>query len=469
MSEITEDKCGIVVGPSLEFVYDTLGSLQHRGRDAFGITGCGPQRIDVFKAQGPVKGISLRMLQNTFGGVRYEQWMGHVRYATQGKSEEEEILKNAHPHTIGGVEENYGKYIFIRDCDAAMVHNGQVDLKCLESIDRRGLRTACDTEALLHYYVRFGEQRVLMEIPGSYTLAAAKKNRPGIVVMRDRTGIKPGYLGKIEGHHVVASEDVALRKNRATLKHNLVPGSTYYLNPDGSYDYMKVVEPDLKYCFFEHTYLGHEDSIINRVSVHELRLIMGEVLAREFHSDSVDYVSWVPNSPESSAEAFAQTLGKQCIPIFNKTDDVRSFMEPKQEARIKSITTNLSLIPLVKDVLKGRSVIVIDDSAVRGTVLRRVRQLLYEDAGVRDATLLLYTPPIGIIGEDGIARGCEFGVDMPSSDNFIARGKTEAEISLEVGMPVRYISLEGMLQGFERVGLSRKDLCTYCIGGQKPF
>ena len=111
----------------------------------------------------------------------------------------------------------------------------------------------------------------------------------------------------------------------------------------------------------------------------------------------------------------------------------------------------------------------IDDSIVRGNNSVRERALLYDEASVKKCYHISYTPQIGIIGKDGIPRGCMFGVDMPPNDNFIARGRTREEISEIMRMSVFYISSEGMLRAFEKVGILREDLCTYCIGGKHPY
>ena len=127
----------------------------------------------------------------------------------------------------------------------------------------------------------------------------------------------------------------------------------------------------------------------------------------------------------------------------------------------------------MRSVIGWKRIVVIDDSTIRGNNAAHVRKLLYEDAGVKEAILLNYTPQVGIIGEDGIARGCNLGVDMPPEENeehkFIARNRNVEQISTEIGMPVRFISVEGMLDVFRSFGISEKELCTFCIGGRHPL
>ena len=121
----------------------------------------------------------------------------------------------------------------------------------------------------------------------------------------------------------------------------------------------------------------------------------------------------------------------------------------------------------VENVLKGSNVLVVDDSIVRGNNSKRARNLLVE-AGVKKIYFASYTPPIGILDATGNPTGCTFGVDMPPNDNFIARNRTIEEISRKMGMNIIYLPLEKMLEGFEKVGISRRDLCFRCVGGEKP-
>ena len=130
-------------------------------------------------------------------------------------------------------------------------------------------------------------------------------------------------------------------------------------------------------------------------------------------------------------------------------------------------------MPDAHDRLHGRTVAVIDDSIIRGNNSAHARKLLYEQGHVKKAYLISYTPPVGIIGPDNEPRGCLFGVDMPINDRFIARNEnknsTVDEISKKMGMEVKYLSVDGMLKTFEKIGLTKDNLCYFCIGGEHPF
>jgi amidophosphoribosyltransferase len=160
-------------------------------------------------------------------------------------------------------------------------------------------------------------------------------------------------------------------------------------------------------------------------------------------------------------------------PVFYKMRGERSFQGSNAQDRKRSIDENLHLLPGLQQHLSGKTVILIDDSIVRGNNSVRATQLLIDQAGVKKVYLVSYTPPIGIIPADGIPRGCMFGVDMPpeppDGEGYVARGRDPGQISEAMGLPVVYISLAGMDRGFERLGMDAGNLCTYCIGGKHPF
>jgi amidophosphoribosyltransferase len=351
----------------------------------------------------------------------------------------------------------------------AIVHNGQVSYEYLKDIDKNLLKTGCDTEALLHYYMIKGEHEILRKIPGAYTMAIADKKRRGVIVLKDRTGIKSGALGWKNGKYVVASEEIAFRKNKGKIIEDLDPGCIYYLSPYGDYTKEHVVESKRALCFFEINYLCYVDSIIGGVSVRKLRETLGEELAKEFNPEDIDIVTFLPRYPEPAARRFSKILEKPFIPVFYKLRSERAFQGSTIDDRKNSIEQNLHLLYNIKNALRGKTVVSIDDSIVRGNNSVRERALLYDEACVKKCYHLSYTPQIGIIGKDGTPIGCMFGVDMPPNDNFVARGRTREEISDIMKIPVFYISREEMLRAFEKVGISREDLCIYCIVGKHPF
>lgn len=468
--------CGFVVAHTLHDAYSFLDSLQHRGREITGFGFIGDNRIDAIKWRGTVKRFSITDLYNIFPSHNYHTYFGHVRYATRGEKDLESILRDGHPHVIGGTVHNQGDHVIVLDCDAAIVHNGHVLDDYFKDIDTSGLKTSCDSEALLHYFIQKGEHELMKNIPCSYSGAIADKRRKDVVVLRDKKGMKPGILGWKDGKHVAASEDIAIIKNGGEIIEDLEPGSAYYLSPDGDFSKQIIVDPKLAWCFFERNYISNYASTVDGTSNKRVRECLGEELACEYVS-TADYVTYVPRCPKSAARAYAKIAEKEFIDIFYKPRDERAFMGSTLEERAKSISSNLFPLPAIIEMLRGKKIDVLDDSIIRGNNSKWAMHLLYDVIGVKEATLLSYTPPIGPIGKDGVPRGCKSGgVDMPPDDKFIIRtsgkkprNRTYDEVSKEMGMPVYYLSVKGMLNAFEKAGISKNNLCTYCIGGLDAF
>ncbi len=470
--EEARENCGFCITSTLHDAYSFGKAIQHRGREATGIAAIGDDRIDVLKWEGTIDRLDITDLHKIFPGYNYHTYMIHVRYATRGRKDK--ILEDAHPHVIGGEIKNMGDHMLILDCEMAAVHNGQVESKYFQELDESLLKTDCDTEALLHFYKIKGEIDLLRQIPGSYTMAITDKKKKGVIVLRDRTGIKPGVLGWKDGRYGVASEDIAFRKNGGEFVEDLQPGAMYHLSPDSKQPKpIKIVEPSLAYCFFEWNYIAHVDSIINGLSVRRLREALGESVAEEFNLKA-DFVTYIPRCPETAARSYARKLGIEFLPVFYKMRGERSFMGSTLDDRTASIKQNLFMIYGVEEKLKGKVIVVIDDSFVRGNVLKRLVEL-FEGVEAKKVYVISYTPPIGIIGEDNIPRGCSCGVDMPFDDNFLIRcgnrNRTLEEISMQYNRKIQplYLSSGGMFKAYEKLGMPRENLDTYCIGGDFLF
>ncbi len=459
--------CGVVVAHTLEDTYEMLRGLQHRGREAAGIAAISDREINVVKWEGRMRDFDITDLYRILADSAHT-FLGHVRYATSGRKEK--ILQDAHPHVIGGKILNCRTHIIIENPDIVGVHNGQVDASFFSDLEQKVFATECDTERLLHFYREKGARELMRKIPGAYTVAIADRRQRDVIVMRDRTGIKPGILWKKDGKYGIASEDCALIGRNASFVEDLTPGALYFLGPHGTPTKEHVHQDAVRRaCFFEWGYVANHASNLNGVHVTRLRQSLGEELAVEFNPGGFDYVTFLPRCPEAAAERYAEATGIPFLPAFYKMRNERAFQGSTTGDRADSINGNLYLIPEVRNLLRGKRVILIDDSIIRGNNVGKAKRLLYEEAGVAEAVLLSYTPPIGIVGADGVPRGCEFGVDMPPNDSFIARGRSSEEISTAAGLRVVYLSVDGMLRAFEKAGLQRNALCTYCIGGEHPF
>jgi amidophosphoribosyltransferase len=462
--------CGFCVAHTLHDVYSFIKSLQHRGREATGIAFIGDEGIDVLKWSGEVNKLDIEDLYKIFPSKKYHTYLAHVRYATRGRKDK--ILQDAHPHVIGGREINKGSHVLIMDCEAVIVHNGQVNPEFLKAESFDSLKTGCDSEILLNIFNQFGEKKIIEEIPGAYSLAIAKKGMKEVVVLRDKTGIKPGALGWKDGKYIVTSEDIGFKKNGGKFIEDLEPGYAYYIHSNGHYTRKKICESKKKHCFFEYNYIANLDSIIDGISVRRAREVLGEALAKEIQPQA-DIVTFLPRCPEVAARRYAELIKKPFIQIFYKTRGERSFLGSTKEDRANSIKSNLYVLPQIEgknseEFLKDKTIILIDDSTIRGNNSKKAIELL-KKSGVKKVYLLNYTPQIGLIPEDNIKRGCTYGVDMPPEDDFIVRGRTTEEINEEVGAEVHFLSVNGMLSSFEKLGMKRENLCYFCIGGKKPF
>ena len=461
--------CSISVTHNLPDAYDFLKAQDHRGPDASGIGALRADGlVDTVTWTGSIGAFDIEGLQELFPNT-YTFFFSHGRYATRGS--DVPLLDEAHPITIGGEHypnhaENGRMHRIVRGARAAVIHNGQVP-----SLGYTDLETRVDSEQLLRYYLDHGPERTMRDVALAYTAVFADAS--GLRVMRDRSGIKPGVLGvKNRREYVVASEDVAIRKNHARVVENLEPGTIYELHPDRMPTKTRVLEPQTKRCFFEWMYISHLDTILDDRSVRSLREHVGRTLADEIAPDA-DFVTFLPRSPETAARSYANARGLDFETVFYKLNKKRSFLEPNQKAREKSIEKNLFIKPEMRDVLEGRRVIIIDDSIVRGTNSRHLSKLL-SNTGVEHAYLLSCTPRIGIIGDDGEPRGCEWGVDMPPDSEFIARdadtaqNRSARDISRIVGLDVRYLSVDGLKRSYQDAGINPETLCTFCIGGPRP-
>jgi glutamine phosphoribosylpyrophosphate amidotransferase len=207
-----------------------------------------------------------------------------------------------------------------------------------------------------------------------------------------------------------------------------------------------------------------------------MRHELGKALAEEFHPADIDIITYLPRCPENAARSYAKQLGKESKfkPIFYKMRGERAFQGTTKEDRKSSIKGNLHILPNMEKLLKDKTLVCIDDSTIRGNNAKYAKELL-DKYHVKKVYFINYTPRIGIIGSDGVPRGCMFGVDMPPEDDFIVRTKdktanrSDVEISQELGMQIYFLSPEGMFRAFARAGMKREDLCSFCIGGKHPF
>jgi amidophosphoribosyltransferase len=443
--------CGIIgmVGKSSvnQAIYDGLTVLQHRGQDAAGIMTCDEERFYLRKDNGLVKDVfRTRHMLSLLGNMG----IGHVRYPTAGSSSS----ADAQPFYVNSP---YG---------IALAHNGNLtnadELKEeLFRSDRRHINTTSDSEILLNVFAhelqRNGTtlelessdvfdavERVHKRCTGGYAIVSLIIGR-GIVAFRDPFGIRPLMIGAREAEggteYMVASESVAIDVLGFERLRDVEPGEAIFINPQGELLSRQCAEnPTYAPCIFEFVYFARPDSIIDGLSVYKSRLRMGEKLAdkimRTFPDHDIDVVIPIPDTSRTSAMQLANKLGVPYREGFIKNRYIgRTFIMPGQQQRKKSVRQKLNAIDLE---FKDKTVLLVDDSIVRGTTSKQIIQMARE-AGARKVYFASAAPPVRYPNV--------YGIDMPSSKELIAHGRSEDEINSAIGSDrLFYQDLEDLIK-----------------------
>ena len=428
--------CGIVgiVGKSNvnQAIYDALTVLQHRGQDAAGIVTCDNDRLFLRKDNGLVRDVfHQRHMQRLVGTMG----LGHVRYPTAGSSTSAE----AQPFYVNSP---YG---------ITLAHNGnltnieQLSKELYES-DLRHVNTNSDSEVLLNVFahelarerkLRPTEEDIFKAVRGVHErcrggyAALAMVTGYGLVGFRDPNGIRPIVYGKRETEqgveYMVASESVALNALGFEIVRDLAPGEAVYITVDGEIFTRQCVDnPNYAPCIFEHVYLARPDSIIDGILVYKARLRMGEKLAekilRERPDHDIDVVIPIPDTSRTSAVELANRLGVKFREGFVKNRYIgRTFIMPGQAARKKSVRQKLNAIELE---FRGKNVLLVDDSIVRGTTCRQIIQMARE-AGAKNVYFCSAAPEVRYPNV--------YGIDMPSVHELIAHDRTSDEVAERIG------------------------------------
>jgi amidophosphoribosyltransferase len=457
--------CGIVgvisKAPVNQLIYDALLLLQHRGQDAAGIVTMQDSRCFMHKDRGMVRDVfrtrNMRALPGSVG-------LGQVRYPTAGNAFSEEEAQPFYVNAPFGI---------------VLVHNGNLTnasvLKDeLARIDRRHINTDSDTEVLInilaHELECAARDQVLTpeivfkavaavhrRLKGSYAVVALIAGF-GLLAFRDPFGIRPLCFGEgdtPQGRQVmVASESVALEGTGHVLTRDVAPGEAIFITPEGEVHARQCADnPSLHPCMFEYVYLARPDSIIDGISVYQARLNMGETLAQRLIStmppSQIDVVIPIPESSRPSAMQLAQKIGKPYREGFVKNRYVgRTFIMPGQGVRKKSVRQKLNAIGVE---FKGRNVLLVDDSIVRGNTSREIVQMARE-AGARKVYMASAAPPVRYPNV--------YGIDMPTKDELVAHGRSIEEICQLIGADAliyqdvnamkRVVSaINPLVQGFE--------------------
>ncbi|MFS0713612.1 amidophosphoribosyltransferase [Microbacterium sp. 2P01SA-2] len=432
--------CGIVgiVGqsPANQEIYDALLLLQHRGQDSTGIATAENSGVfHIFKANGQVReAVRTRDMRSLLGNIG----LGHVRYATKGTASSEEEAQPFYVNAPYGI---------------VLVHNGNLTntrelTDELFRKDRRHLNTSSDTELLVNVLanelqatisgldldpdqVFQAVERVHERVEGSYAAIALIAGH-GLLAFRDPFGIRPLILGTRRAENgrdewTVASESLVLENGGFEVVRDVEPGEAVFIDADGTLHTRQCAQQtQLAPCSFEYVYLARPDSIMNGISVYEARLRMGErladTIAKYTPQGAIDVVMPIPDSSRPAAMQVARKLGIEYREGFYKNRYVgRTFIMPGQAVRKKSVRQKLNAM---SSEFKGKNVLLIDDSIVRGTTSKEIIQMA-RDAGAKSVTFASAAPPV--------RYPHVYGINMPSRHELIAHDRTIPEIAEELG------------------------------------
>lgn len=460
--------CGIIgvisSAPVNQLIYDALLLLQHRGQDAAGIVTQQGRKFFMHKAKGMVRDVfrtrNMRALPGTAG-------LGQVRYPTAGNAYSEEEAQPFYVNAPFGI---------------VMVHNGNLtnaqSLRAeLFSTDHRHTNTDSDSEVLLNVFAHeldiatrgaslrtedifTAVRAVHKRVRGSYAVVALIAGH-GLVAFRDPHGIRPlGMARSADGAVMVGSESVALEGTGHVFERDIAPGEAVFVTLDGQVHAQQCADaPKLQPCIFEYVYLARPDSEMDGISVYQARLNLGESLAKRVVStvppSEIDVIIPIPESSRPSATQLAHLLGVPYREGFVKNRYVgRTFIMPGQGVRKKSVRQKLNVIA---SEFKGRNVLLVDDSIVRGTTSREIVQMA-RDAGARKVYLASAAPPVRFPNV--------YGIDMPTSSELVAHNRTIEEIRESIGCDALiYQDVEGMKKAIGSLNPKLDGFDASCFDG----
>jgi len=459
--------CGIVGvvsnAPVNQLIYDALLLLQHRGQDAAGIVTQQERKFFMHKAKGMVKDVfrtrNMRALPGNCG-------LGQVRYPTAGNAFSEEEAQPFYVNAPFGI---------------VLVHNGNLTnahaLKAeLFNTDHRHINTESDSEVLLNVLAHELDQstrggalqvqdvfnavrNVHRRVRGSYAVIALIAGH-GVLAFRDPYGIRPLCMGRSKDKVMLASESVALEGTGHAFERDIRPGEAVFIDLKGQVSAQQCAEAHrLNPCIFEYVYLARPDSVMDGISVYQARMNLGAALAKRVIStvppDQIDVVIPIPESSRPSATQLAHLLGLPYREGFVKNRYVgRTFIMPGQAVRKQSVRQKLNVI--VSE-FKGRNVLLVDDSIVRGTTSREIVQMA-RDAGANKVYMASAAPPVRFPNV--------YGIDMPTAGELVAHNRTVEEIRQLIGADeLIYQDVDGMKQAIGSLNPAIKSFDASCFDG----
>jgi len=430
-----------------KIVYQGLFALQHRGQESCGIAVSDFKNIRYHKEMGLVARVFDDHTLNKLSGGRIA--IGHVRYSTTGAS----YLHNAQPLVL--------KY---KKGTLALAHNGNlVNAKALRAdMEEAGavFQTSVDSEIIANLIARFSEhgiieavKRTVAIIEGAYALLIMTEDK--MIAVRDPNGMRPLALGKIDNSYMVASESCAFDAVGGSLIRDIKPGEIVIIDRVGLNKLQTHVPLKSALCIFEFVYFARTDSIIDGISVYMARKAAGARLALE-HPVDADLVIGVPDSGTTAALGYSEASGIPFGEGLVKNRYIgRTFIQPNQQMRELGVRMKLNAL---SKILKGKRVVMIDDSIVRGTTSKKIVEML-KVAGAKEVHMRISSPPV--------MYPCHFGIDTPNRRQLIGASKTVSEICKTIGADsLEYLSLEGLSKTVED---GSGGFCQGCFNNEYPM
>lgn len=430
-------------------IYNGLIAIQHRGQDSAGIATFDGKTIHLKKGMGLTSEV---ISENDLLALKGSVGIGSVRYPTVGSSS----IRDAQPFKVDFPREGI-----------AIAHNGNlvnfVSLK--NELEGRGtpVLSQCDSEVILKVLaeelsktddVFLAVSNIMKKLEGAYCEVVIT-GRGELIAFRDPHGFRPLCFGRNEDCIIFASESVALDINDVELTEQVKPGEVIVVNEKGVERRM-VAKSVRKHCMFEYVYFSRPDSILDAGSVYDIRVKLGRNLAKA-HPAKADVVVPVPDTSRPAAEGFSRESGVKLEEGLIKNRYImRTFIMPEQRIRDEAIKKKLN--PL-KTVLKGKSVVVIDDSIVRGTTTNKLVKLL-KDAGAKEVHVRITCPPI--------VSPCFYGIDIANHHELIAfrcNGKVEEIRKLLGADSLGYQTIDGLV---DAIGIGKENLCMACLNEEYP-
>jgi amidophosphoribosyltransferase len=429
-----------------ELAYYGLYALQHRGQESAGIVTSDGKSFRAHRGMGLVPQIfNGDILHQLVGNIA----VGHTRYSTTGSSQ----LKNAQPLTV--------------DCargQIAIAHNGNLTnaARLRDELEARGsiFQTTVDSEIILHLLAQPDSNgsknpfvHSLRQLEGAYSLVMMTEKE--LIGARDPFGFRPLCIGKLGDAYVLCSETCALDLIHAKFIRDVEPGEIVIINQHGLQSIQAFPEQQRRaFCIFEYVYFARPDSTISNRNVYKVRVDMGRHLAREFPIQA-DVVVPVPDSGNCAALGYSLESGIPFEMAFVRNHYVgRSFLQPSQLIRDFNVRVKLNLIT---ELVKGKRVIVVDDSIVRGTTCKaRVNNL--KEAGAKEVHVLVSCPPH--------MNPCVYGIDFPDRSKLMAANHSIEEIRKYLNADsLNYLSQDGLVAA---TGLPKSSFCMACYDGDYP-